>query len=152
MPFLRTPKKLLWTRHARLKMAYYRLSEQRVRRVLNAPKRIEEGVAPKTIAAMAPTALRAPRNAVVLSGTPQRIAEPSRKTPLFSKWDNRTNNQNSSRKETWSQEIWVMVQDVPTGRKIISAWRFPGVTKPRSESTKEILRGEYQDYAGKSPT
>jgi hypothetical protein len=148
MPLLRTSKKLLWTHHARLKMTYYRLSEQRVRRVLNAPRRIEEGVAPKTIAAMAPTALRAPRNAAVLSEAPHRMAEPRRKTPLFSKWNKKTKNRDSNRTGTWSQEIWVMVQDVPSGRKIISAWRYPGVTKPRSESTKEILRGEYQDYAG----
>ncbi len=61
MPLIRTVKKLLWTHHAREKMAYYRLSEQRVRSVLHTPKRIEEGVAPKTVAVMAPVA---PRRAV----------------------------------------------------------------------------------------
>ena len=38
-------KKLEWTRHSRAKMRFYGLSEQRVKRVLHTPKRIEEGVA-----------------------------------------------------------------------------------------------------------
>lgn len=118
MPILPHSPKLLWTSHARAKMAFYRLSEQRVRSVLHSPKRIEEGVAPRTIAAMAPVS----------------------KKFIVSKDD-------GVRKETWSQEIWVMVQDAPTGRKIISAWRYPGITKSRGELTKEILRGEYRDYA-----
>jgi hypothetical protein len=142
MSSLRASKKLLLTHHAREKMAYYRLSEQRVRRVLNSPRRIEEGVAPKTIAAMAPASLQAARAGMhrgfLFRKSPPQKPESSK--PTFAKA--------SMEKETWSQEIWVMVQDVPTGRKIISAWRYPGVTKPRSELTKEILRGEYQDYAG----
>lgn len=89
---------LAFTRHARAKMQFYKLSESRVRHVLYAPKRTEEGVAPKTIAVMYPAK---------------------------------------------SHEIWVMFQDAPTGRKIISAWRYPGVTKPRSEVIKQILREEY---------
>lgn len=54
MPFLTGKKELFWTNHAKGKMMFYKLSEQRVRRVLNSPKRIEEGIAPKTIAVMQP--------------------------------------------------------------------------------------------------
>ncbi|MBI3638429.1 hypothetical protein HY227_01650 [Candidatus Wolfebacteria bacterium] len=43
---------VVWTSHARAKMRFYHLSEQRVRRVLNSPKRTEEGIAPGTIAMM----------------------------------------------------------------------------------------------------
>ncbi|MDP3963254.1 MAG: DUF4258 domain-containing protein [bacterium] len=42
----------LWTNHAIRKMAFYRLSQGRIRRVLRNPARIEEGVAPGTVAAM----------------------------------------------------------------------------------------------------
>lgn len=45
-------KTLHWTRHAKNKMRYYALSEQRVRRVLKAPSRIEEGIAEGTVALM----------------------------------------------------------------------------------------------------
>ena len=43
---------LYWTNHSKQKMRYYRLSESRVRRVLRRPERVEEGIAPETIAAM----------------------------------------------------------------------------------------------------
>ncbi|MBI2013880.1 MAG: hypothetical protein HYS87_03585 [Candidatus Colwellbacteria bacterium] len=39
-----------WTSHAKFKMKYYRLSEQRVKRVLRSPLRVEEGIAPDTVA------------------------------------------------------------------------------------------------------
>lgn len=44
----------VWTEHVKEKMAYYRLSEQRVRRIIRNPARKEEGVAPNTIAVMQP--------------------------------------------------------------------------------------------------
>lgn len=41
-----------WTNHSKQKMRYYRLSENRVKRVLRRPVRVEEGIAPDTLAAM----------------------------------------------------------------------------------------------------
>ena len=101
MPQILKFKPLSWTAHAKGKMAFYKLSPARVRRVLHSPKRIEEGVAPKTMAAMQPAQ---------------------------------------------SHEIWVMFQDSPRDRKIISAWRYPGVTKPRSAALKHILKEELEAY------
>ncbi len=125
-------KKLLWTHHAREKMGYYRLSEGRVRRVMNSPKRIEEGVAPKTVAMMQPASMKV--TSVNVSGTPLNFSWSSKGAP--------------KPKAAWSQEIWVMVQDVPTGRKVISAWRYPGVSKVRDE-IKDIMKTEYQSYIAK---
>lgn len=45
-------KKLHWTSHSRYKMAFYRLSEGLVKRILRSPKRVEEGIAPDTVAMM----------------------------------------------------------------------------------------------------
>lgn len=45
---------ILWTKHSLDKMKFYGLSKQRVKRVLRNPKRIEEGIAPGTIALMQP--------------------------------------------------------------------------------------------------
>ena len=136
---LRVPRKLFWTRHAREKMHYYRLSEGRVRRVMNMPKRLEVGVAPKTVAMMQPTLLH----------TMMRASRAKRtKAPLNFRWASRPIAQNhgaSTSKESWTEEIWVMVQDVPTGRKIISTWRYPGMTKVRGEIT-EVMRNEYRSY------
>ncbi|MFA5076035.1 MAG: hypothetical protein WC480_01310 [Patescibacteria group bacterium] len=46
--------RFVWTAHAKDKMRYYQLSVSRVLRVFNYPKRIEEGIAPKTTAVMQP--------------------------------------------------------------------------------------------------
>jgi len=105
MPFIKKPKILHWTEHAHFKMRFYGLSEQRVKRVLHSPNRVEEGIAPKTIAYM-------------------QVAG-SKKHP---------------------HELWTMIQDEKSRRKIISAWRYPGRTKPRSETTADLIRQAYDDY------
>ena|SRR5581483_8489392 len=123
MPIIARAKPLVFTRHARAKMAFYKLSESRVRHVLHTPKRVEEGVAPKTVAAMAPSALK---KVFGKSGDPKALT--------------------GGPKEVWSQEIWVMFQDSPRERKIISAWRYPGMTKPRSAVAKAMVRQEFVDF------
>lgn len=44
---------------------------------------------------------------------------------------------NGSRKKS---EIWVMVQDEKNRRKVISVWRYPGVTKPGEPLPAAILK------------
>jgi hypothetical protein len=97
---------LYWTKHAQAKMAYYKLSQNRVKRVINSPLRIEEGIAPGTIAYMQPTSYKTKNG-----------------------------------KKAWNQEIWVMVDKNKNDSKvkIISAWRYPGMTKPKSQLPKLIL-------------
>ena len=114
MPSIKKPTQLQWTFHARAKMNHYRLTPSRVRHVLHSPKRVEEGVAPKTVAMMQPVSLKTAAG------------------------------RDSARKgESWSQEIWVMIQDTAAGRKVISAWRYPGVTKPRDAA---FLKKEYGEF------
>jgi hypothetical protein len=112
MAFIKRSRELQWTLHARAKMNHYRLTPSRVRHVLHSPKRVEEGIAPKTIAMMQPASSK--RN--------------------FNKGDT---------KETWTQEIWVMVQDKDKTRRVISAWRYPGITKPRGTA---FLKQEYREF------
>ncbi len=107
MPLAPKFKLLHWTNHAKGKMMYYRLSPMRIRRVLHSPRRVEEGVAPKTVAMMQPASM---------------------------KGDNK-----------WTQEIWVMIQDAGKERKVISAWRYPGVTKPRGEIAA-FMKKEYSEF------
>lgn len=96
---LQHSRKVEWTHHAHDKMRYYKLSESRVRRILHSPKRIEEGIAPDTIAMMQPAG--------------------NEKNPY---------------------ELWVMIQDKKDARLVISAWRYPGVTKVGEPLPPEILR------------
>jgi hypothetical protein len=118
MSVIKTPTQLHWTSHAKAKMNFYRLSPMRVRSVLHSPKRVEEGVAPKTVAMMQPASIK-------------------------------TASARGTSKETWTQEIWVMFQDTPKQRTVISAWRYPGVTKPRSEIAHAFLKKEYDEFLSK---
>lgn len=70
-----------------------------MKRVLNAPERVETGIAPETVAVM--QTQRGPKN---------------------------------------SHEIWAMVADDRTKRRVISAWRYPGKTKPGEPLPSEILK------------
>lgn len=98
-------------------MAFYKLSEGRVRTVLNSPKRVEEGIAPKTVAMMQPASIKS-------SGG--RFG--------------------STKQEDWKQEIWVMIQDEKSRRKVISAWRYPGKSKPKDEIFKDRIKKAYTEY------
>ena len=99
MVILRKSKKIFWTNNAKDKMRFYKLSEQRILRILNSPSRIEEGIAPNTIAMM-----------------------------------------QSAGSVKHPHEIWMMIQETKVRRKIISAWKYPGKTKPGDPLPEEILR------------
>lgn len=110
----------IWTRHSQGKMLEYGLSESRVKRVVRNPQRVEKGIAPKTLASM------------------QKAG--SKKHPY---------------------EIWVMYQlakrrvssksQFPISKrnqiKIISAWKYPGITHPGDpipippDIFEEIIKG-----------
>ncbi len=114
-----------FTAHARYKMTQYGLSEQKVRGIIHRPKRTEVGVIPRAVAMMQPVSPK------IVDG-----------------------------KEIWKQEIWVMFIGKGTGRRaqggetgaltpqplslnsirIISAWRYPGVSPKRSPIPREILQ------------
>lgn len=111
-------EKIIWTRHSEAKMNFYHLSKQRIRRVLNSPKRIEEGIAPNTIAMMQ--------------------AAGSKKHP-YEIWIMLQKN------KIKEKTVLGLVQDI-NKIKIISAWKYPGQTKARSEIALNFLRREYSDY------
>ncbi len=50
----KSDKKYSWTYHAAEKMRQYGIGEGRVKRIIRFPKRVEEGIASKTVAVMQP--------------------------------------------------------------------------------------------------
>lgn len=42
--------------------------------------------------------------------------------------------------EDWNQEIWVMIVEAPSERRVISAWRYPGKTKVGDPLPPEIMQ------------
>ncbi|MGC8880761.1 MAG: hypothetical protein ACP5OX_00550 [Minisyncoccia bacterium] len=84
-------------------MAFYRLSKSKIKRVLKFPKRTEKGIVPETIASMQPAG--------------------SKKHPYEIWVMYQIKSQNSNPKSKNSKQI--------KKRKIIiiSAWKYPGVSK-----------------------
>jgi hypothetical protein len=110
-------EKYEWTQHAVFKMKQYGLTTQRILRVVKNPQRVEEGIVKNTIAVMQPASTRT-----------------------------------KDEKRTWSQEIWAMYQIKGKNKKenikgfgsqkirLISAWRYPGVSPKRNPIPEDILR------------
>jgi hypothetical protein len=110
-------EKYEWTQHAVFKMKQYGLTAQRVLRVVKNPQRVEEGIVKNTIAVMQPTSMRTKEG-----------------------------------KRVWRSEIWAMHQRKVKSEKlkvksfgfnkirIISAWRYPGVSPKRDPIPEDILR------------
>ena len=107
-------EKYFWTEHAKFKMRFYGLSPQKVLGIISKPKRKEIGVVENTIAVMQPISPKIINNKIV-----------------------------------WKQEVWCMFQEMRLTNKltklkanklkIISAWRYPGVSPKKNPIPEEIL-------------
>lgn len=101
--------KLFWTEHSKLKMRQYGLSKAKLLGILRSPQRKEQGIAPGTIAVM----------------------------KTNKKFKNESQDPPSRKASAWRRkapgEVWLMYKDVKDLRKIISAWRYPGISKPGEE-------------------
>lgn len=108
-------QKYVWTLHARLKMKYYGLSENRVKRIIRFPARTEEGIVLKTVAVMQP------------AGT-KRYSE------IWTMYKIVGRNRQANPKSEFLN---------PKQRpklKVITAWRYPGKSPARNPIPSEILR------------
>lgn len=109
-----------WTHHVVEKMRYYGLSEGRVRRVIYSPKRIEEGVAPGTVAVMQPS-----------TGAKNRYEVWVMYQELGKNKELRAKNKAGKRGGSANALIHNSKFLIPARKRIITAWRYPGVSKPR---------------------
>jgi len=122
-------RKLYWTEHSKIKMKQYGLSKQKLLGILYKPERKEKGIVPGTLAVMKTNKVFFKEKQITLKNAWQK----PRRAP---------------------GEIWLMYRDTKTAslgpiRKIISAWRYPGISKPGEEIPipqdilQEILKKEY---------
>lgn len=119
---------IVWTKHAEFKMRQYGLSRQRILGVFRRPERREVGIVPRTVAAMCPV-------------SPKDIGHA----------------------RVWRQEIWMLYQErkarqpqvsknsdrFPLRRsasevRIISAWRYPGMS-PKDRPIPENILREFEE-------
>lgn len=112
-------KHLFWTEHAKAKMRQYALSKTRLIQMLYTPERKEAGIVPGTVAVMR---------------TNKLFRTISKKMPII---------KNHWQPKKVPGEVWLMYKDDKDLRKIISAWRYPGVSKPgESIPVPEDIRQE----------
>jgi len=98
-------RKLLWTEHSKIKMRQYGLSKQKLLGILYKPERKEQGIVPGTMAVMKTNKTFFKEKQITIAGAWKK----PKKAP---------------------GEIWLMFRDTKDFRRIISAWRYPGITKP----------------------
>lgn len=101
-------RKFFWTKHSKIKMRQYGLSKTKLLAILRKPERKEQGIAPGTLAAM----------------RTNKVFFKEKKITLQNAW---------RRPKKAAGEIWIMYKDTKEARKIISAWRYPGISKPGEE-------------------
>lgn len=127
--------KYFFTEHAKMKMKFYGISVQRVHRVIRAPQRIEEGIVEKTIAAMQPTSTKIKDGKKIWSGEIWCMYQlrggviSKSQFPISNKIQNSKFNPPAGGLNSANQQI-----------RIISVWRYPGISPERDPVPEDILR------------
>jgi len=109
--FPKNDKQFIWTSHVKRKMLQYRLSDQKIKLILNNPARTETGIAPRTVAKM------------------KRNDTPKRREELWVMYQEMTSD---TRHVTSDKKPKTKNLRQPKRLKIISAWRYPGVSPKRN--------------------
>jgi hypothetical protein len=110
--------KYQWTAHALFKMQFYGLSPQRITRVIKSPQRTEEGIVEKTIAVM------------------QKASQNKKSGEIWVMYQLKTPNPKSKGEE---QSLRDKLLNKKHKLRIISAWRYPGISPKRDPIPEEIL-------------
>jgi hypothetical protein len=111
-----------WTLHSIEKMKFYGLSEQKVLGIIKRPKRKEDGIVKNTVAVMQP-----------VSPKLDKEGKMTWKTEIWSMYQVKKNKNRKNLSEL--QKLLFREQ-----MKIISAWRYPGVSPQNNPIPEEILR------------
>ena len=103
-------KTISWTKHCIQKMKFYGLSPQRVLRILRNPNRCQEAVAPGCVACM------------------QTVGN-KRKTEIWMMYQEKIQNSTPRPRD----EIRNKILNTDNHKKIITAWRYPGISPVKDE-------------------
>lgn len=118
-----------WTLHSIEKMKYYGLSAQKISGVIRHPKRKEEGVVKNTIAVMQPVSPK------------KENGKETWKSEIWAMYQIKRKVQNAKLKvKTNNQKLQELITTNQKPIKIISAWRYPGVSPKNNPIPEEIIR------------
>lgn len=134
---IKNSEKYQWTRHAQYKMQQYGLSPQRITRVIRNPERTEEGIVPKTIAVMQPASIKFKDGRKTWSQEIWAMYQIKRiKNNELRIKDNIKN----KKLEIIHDSLFMLRNSANRKIRIISAWRYPGVSPKNNPIPEEILR------------
>lgn len=128
-----------WTNHVAQKMIYYGLSAERVKRVIRSPHRSEKGVAPDTIAVMCPgsrsrSGFAGQKTSSSLPGRPDKADWKEEIWVMYAVKNRQPTTNNLRQKPGIVNQMLSVVGSrslVSPKKVIITAWRYPGVSKIR---------------------
>lgn len=115
-------EKYQWTNHSLIKMKYYGLSQQRIKRVIKNPERIEEGIVEKTIASMQ------------TSGSSKH---PYEIWAMYQIGNFKPKIPNSKKIQSYKLKV---LNPINRRIRIISAWKYPGTSPKNNPIPEEILK------------
>jgi len=132
-------EKYEWTQHAVIKMKHYGLTAQRILRVVKNPQRVEEGIVKNTIAVMQPASMRTKDGKRFWSQEIWAMYQ-LRGSGAISKSQFPISKKIPDSKSQKQKESNARYKKQNTRYKMISAWRYPGVSPKRNPIPEDILR------------
>ncbi len=129
--------KYQWTAHSVMKMRQYGLSAQRVLRVVRSPHRKEEGIVKKTIAVMQPVSFKTDKEGKRTWGSEIWVMYQLKSQKSKIKNQNLKSEMNLNLK---LEKLMKLKNNEAKKLKIISAWKYPGVSPKNNPVPEEILR------------
>lgn len=124
-----------WTEHSVFKMKFYGLSKQRIIRVIRNPKRTEEGIVKNTVAVMQPVSVKKKNGKEAWS---QEIWCMYQIQGIKNN-ESRIKNRFKKKKFNFKFLIHNSVNFAESKIRIISAWRYPGVSPKRNPIPEDVL-------------
>ncbi len=136
-------KPFVYTKHSEYKMREYNLSRQKVEGIIRRPYRTETGIVPRTVAVMQPVSPKMVDGKTVWKQEiwalyqEQRTAngEPANISSLTKSDSGRQRASGDMMLGEWSTPL-----PARDSKKIISAWRYPGVSPAGNPIPANILR------------
>ena len=138
--------KYQWTTHSVYKMHQYGLSEQKIRNVIRSPFRKEEGIVKNTIAVMQPVSPKVDEKNKKIWKQEIWVMYQFCKSKAISNFQFPNSNKIQSRvlgtkfKKLKTTRFELESRRANKKLKIISVWRYPGVSPERNPIPEEILR------------
>ena len=117
-----------WTSHVVGKMRQYWISESRIRRIVCHPTRIEEGIAPDTVAVMQPGGSTRYHEIWVMYKLTKKAGK------------QKTKNGEQAVDRKLERDPFGVLSRGQSKLRVITAWRYPGKSPERAAVPDEILR------------